>query len=84
MEEVLFTEEDYIKMEAKSKKLLGWSLSEKCGMNLRSMIENPDKGIQCIKDTKQSASLIVAFKLSKVLELLEDPNWKSKLKKYLG
>jgi len=84
MSEVIFTEEDYFKMEKESRNLLGWSLTEKTGMSLKAMIENPEQGKAAIKTAKETAGWIDRYKLGKLLEYLEDPNWKQLLKDKLS
>ncbi len=84
MSEILFTESDYARMERKSIELLGWSLSAKCGMTLKDMVNDPIKARQAITKAKEQAGFIDRIKLKKLLSLMEDENWKQKLKKVLS
>jgi hypothetical protein len=84
MSEILFTESDYARMERKSVELLGWSLSTKCGMTIKEMVNDPVKAKQSITTAKERAGFIDRIKLKKLLSLMEDENWKQKLKKALS
>lgn len=84
MSEIIFTEEDYTRMEKESKRLLGWSLSDKTGMTIKDMIANPILAREKILEAKSKAGLIDRYKFGKLLSYLEDPNWKQILKEKLS
>jgi len=84
MSEILFTEFEYALMERKSIELLGWSLSSKCGMTIKDMVNDPIKARQAITKAKEQAGFIDRIKLKKLLSLMEDEDWKQKLKKVLS
>lgn len=84
MENIIFTEEEYIKMENEAKRLLGWSLQEKTGMTIKAMMENPELAKQRISAAKGTAGFVDRIKLGKLLDYLESPDWKQILKDKLS
>jgi len=78
-----FSKEEYQKMEKIAKQKLGWTFQEKCGLSLEEMISNPLLGKEVLKNARNQAGFIDKIKINKILSLLEDDNWKDKLKKNL-
>lgn len=83
-EEIVFTEEDIAKMEKESTRLLGWTLMSKTGMTIKGMLENPELARERIIAAKDRAGFVDRIKLNKLLEALDNPNWKAVLKEKLG
>jgi len=84
MSDLTFTDADYEKMEKESRRLLGWSLQEKTGMTIKAMMENPELAKQRLQAAKDRAGFVDRIKLGKLLEYLNMPDWKAKLKEKLG
>lgn len=81
---ITFTEEDYEKMEVTAKNLLGWDVKTKLGVSIRDIIEDPEKGKEILSEAKKNAGFIDRIKIGKVINYLNDPNWKSILKSKLS
>lgn len=79
-----FIEEDYAIMEATAKRKLGWTFSEKCGMTIKAMVENPSKGKLALRDAKAKSGFKDKIVIGRILSFLEKPNWKEILKEKLG
>lgn len=84
MNDINFTDAEYNRMEKIAQDILGWNFEDKCGMDLRGMIKNPDKGKAALLKVRGTANFTDTIKINKILFYLDDPNWKEVLKSKLS
>jgi len=84
MNDIKFTDSDYAKMEKIATEKLGWSFEDKCGMNIKELVENPDKGKEALFKARGYSGFVDTIKINKILSYLNDPDWKEVLKSKLS